>query len=84
MDSQELKELVGKYRRTFQGKDGEAVLADIRKRCFRDQTTFDNNHGRMGFNEGRRSVLVRIETMISIKPDEVADLPREYNPTKEK
>lgn len=73
-----MKELVGRYRRVFAGKDGEAVLKDLEARCFINETTFSENHGRMAFNEGRRSILVRIQSMISVDPSELADLPREY------
>lgn len=78
MDVKETKELVGKYRRVFSTKDGEAVLEDLKKRCFVDSTTFDESHGRMGFNEGRRSVFVHILTMKEKDPEKLIEIPRSY------
>jgi hypothetical protein len=78
MTLKELKEMVGKYRRVFSGKDGEAVLADLKKRCFVKETTFSENHGRMAFNEGRRSIFAHITNMKETDPDKLTDLPREY------
>ena len=52
------------YKRVFSGPDGQAVLADLKKRCFVDRTTFHENHGRKGFQEGRRSIFVHIQNMV--------------------
>jgi hypothetical protein len=78
MNIPEMKVLVGQYRRVFTGKDGEAVLADLKKRGFFSQTTFSESYGRMGFNEGRRSLVVHIENMKQLDPDKLTELPREY------
>ena len=48
----------------FEGDAGSQVLADLRKRCFEDVTTFDDSPTRMAFNEGRRSVFKYIENIL--------------------
>ncbi len=52
------------YRRVFDTEDGRAVLKDLEKRCFIKSTTYDDNHGRMSFNEGRRSIYVHIINLL--------------------
>ena len=54
-----------RYKEVFSGEDGEWVLNDLRKRCFIDHTTYSDSHGQMGFNEGRRSVFMHIQNLIS-------------------
>jgi hypothetical protein len=52
------------YKRVFGGEDGKAVLQDLEKRCFINHTTFNDNHGQMSFNEGRRSIFVYIKNLL--------------------
>lgn len=53
------------YRQVFDTPEGQAVLKDLEKRCFVNQTTFNANHGQMSFNEGRRSVYAYIINLIN-------------------
>jgi len=53
------------YQRVFNTEDGKLVLEDLEKRCFIKHTTFDENHGKMSLNEGRRSIYVYIKDLIS-------------------
>lgn len=53
------------YQRVFNTNDGKLVLADLKKRCFIDHTTYDDNHGRMSFSEGRRSIYVHITNILN-------------------
>lgn len=81
-ESHELKEkklLVGSYQRVFKSKDGERVLADLKKRCFVNKTSLSPGQPDVtGFNEGRRSIFVRIEEMIETDVDKLKELPRNY------
>ena len=52
------------YRRVFDSVDGQAVLKDLAQRCFVNQTTYSDNHGKMGFQEGRRSVYYFITSLL--------------------
>jgi hypothetical protein len=79
MDLKELKEKIGQYNRLFATKDGQAVLSDLEKRCFIHSTTYDDNHGKMGFNEGRRSVFVYIANMKDKRVEDI-EIQREYKP----
>lgn len=60
----QLAESSQKYKRVFQGEDGEWVLKDLEKRCFLNHTTYNDNHGQMSFNEGRRSIYVHIKNLL--------------------
>lgn len=61
---EQLLENVNVYKRVFSGPDGQAVLEDLRKRCFVDRTTYHENAVKMGMNEGRRSIFVHIQNMV--------------------
>lgn len=52
------------YKRVFDSLDGEAVLKDLEKRCFVNHTTYNDSHGQMSFNEGRRSIFVYIKNLL--------------------
>ena len=53
------------YQRVFGSKDGQLVLKDLEKRCFINHTTYSDSHGQMSFNEGRRSIYVHIQNLLS-------------------
>ena len=46
------------YQRVFNNPEGQAVLADLKKRCFVKRTTYPGTDelGQWGINEGRRSI----------------------------
>ena len=52
------------YQRVFGGADGDEILKDLERRCFIKSTTYDDNPGRMSFNEGRRSIFVYIQNLL--------------------
>jgi phenylacetate-coenzyme A ligase PaaK-like adenylate-forming protein len=52
------------YQRVFDSEDGRKVLRDLEKRCFINHTTYNDNHGQMSFNEGRRSIYVHIKNLL--------------------
>lgn len=60
----QIAENIKLYKRVFGGEDGANVLRDLEKRCFVNHTTFSDNHGQMGFNEGRRSIYVYIKNLL--------------------
>ena len=83
MELKDLKILAGSYRRIFNGgrasaADRERVMNDLKKRCFVKETTFSESHGRMGFNEGRRSIYAHINNMLTMNLENQPELPREY------
>lgn len=52
------------YQSVFNTPEGQAVLKDLEHRCFVNSTTLNDNHGQMGFAEGRRSIYVHISNML--------------------
>jgi len=61
------------YRRVFDTEDGKAVLKDLENRCFIKSTTYDDHHGKMGLNEGRRSIYVYITNLLSKNLEEILE-----------
>jgi len=61
------------YHRVFDGEDGKAVLKDLEKRCFVKHTTYNDSHGQMSFNEGRRSIYVHIINLLEKDLEEVLE-----------
>lgn len=61
------------YKRVFDTVDGKAVLKDLEKRCFINHTTYNDSHGQMSFNEGRRSIYVHIINLLNKDLKEVLE-----------
>jgi len=55
-----MKETVIAYQRCFDSEDGRLVLNDLMKSCHMMGTTLGNTPQETAFNEGARSVVVRI------------------------
>lgn len=60
----EEKQLKRDYMQTFNTDSGQRVLKDLQGRCFRHTTT-DQPGEDIKINEGKRQVLLHIETMMS-------------------
>lgn len=79
MDEKARKELIGKYRRTFSGKDGEAVLEDLKRRCSVTTTPFTPGQpDTSAFKMGRQAIFMHIQNMVQADPDALKDLPTSY------
>ena len=61
------------YHRVFDTNDGKLVLEDLKKRCFINHTTYNDSHGQMSFNEGRRSIYVHIINLLNKDLKEVLE-----------
>jgi len=61
------------YHRVFDGEDGQAVLEDLKRRCFVKTTTYDPDAMKMGINEGRRSIYVYITNLIEMELKEMLE-----------
>jgi hypothetical protein len=55
-----------KYRHTFTGVNGEAVLDDLAKFCRAHESTFDPDPRVEGIMQGRREVWLRIATHMNM------------------
>lgn len=60
MFNSKAKEMMLAYKRTFNSPDGKKVLADLFKSCHMMNSTMDKSPHEMAFNEGARSVVLRI------------------------
>jgi len=55
-----MKETILAYKRTFDSSDGKLILNDLFKSCHMTTSTMDSNPHETAFNEGARSVVLRI------------------------
>ena len=58
--SRKMKATVLAYQRLFDTEDGKAVLYDLMKSCHMATSTMDATSQELAFNEGARSVVLRI------------------------
>lgn len=63
-DLEKLKAIKTAYKKCFESDDGKKVLGDLTKRCFAKQSTFTGEALTMAYNEGTRSILLHINSMI--------------------
>jgi|TARA_R110002126_G_scaffold73586_1_gene183470 hypothetical protein len=66
-----LKERGQKYRHTFKGINGEAVLDDLAKFCRANESTFHADARVEGIMQGRREVWLRIANHLNLTNDEL-------------
>ena len=59
-NNEELQALHIAYKNCFNTVDGEIVLADLKKQCFFNESTYRGDVNEMLRNEGQRRVLLRI------------------------
>jgi len=58
--SSKMKATVRAYKEVFESESGELVLEDLMKSCHMASCTFDKDPYETHFNEGARSVVLRI------------------------
>ena len=65
INKKQLLELHQAYINVFKTESGKKLLADLESSCYNTQSTFpsSNDPYRLAFNEGKRSVLVRIKNL---------------------
>lgn len=56
------------YRRMFDTADGKMILKDLAYYCYENDSTYDINPQTMAFNEGRRSVILKIRQVLDTDP----------------
>lgn len=71
---QEIKERKQLYQNVFESPDGKKVLEEISRYAFVHKTTYNDNPHRMAFNEGQRSILLHIQSMMKIDIDRTSEL----------
>lgn len=64
-------QLIRAYREVFSTDAGKLVLHDLAKSCHVYHSTMNPNPHEMAYNEGERSVIIRILRTIEIDPFEL-------------
>jgi len=73
MEVGELQKLQSRYRKLFSSEDGKAVKEHLEGYCFVRTPTIDDSSTRMAFNEGKRAVILHIETMLKMDFSKMAE-----------
>ena len=67
-DNKKLKELISNYKTCFNTDTGKMVLEDLKKRShFHNTTHVQGDSHESAYNEGQRSLVVFMETLINHK-----------------
>jgi len=61
------KQLKEAYRQCFGTSAGDIVLKDLQNRCFKRESTYNGMVNDSLVNEGKRQVLLTIESMMSLE-----------------
>ena len=67
----ERAEKIRAYKRVFESDDGKLVLKDLIASCHILTSTMDPNPNEVMFNEGARSVVLRIMRTLKVDPAEL-------------
>ena len=68
------------YRKTFDGPEGQKVLADLRRFCRATMPTADVDNERVTYLlEGRREVFLRISSFLNMADEDVYKLMESYD-----
>lgn len=57
------------YRSAFASESGKRVLADLARLCYLTDSTFSENPYQTAVNEGRRQVMLHIQTIMRLDID---------------
>lgn len=71
-----MKATIQAYKRVFDSEDGKIILADLMKSCHYLNSTFDKDPYETHFNEGARSVVVRILKTTNTSMDKLNEMLR--------
>ena len=74
--TKQMKATIQAYKRVFDSEDGKLILNDLMKSCHFMQSTYDKDPYETHFNEGARSVIVRILKTQNTSMDKVNELIR--------
>jgi len=74
--TREMKATIRAYKEVFDTESGKLVLKDLMKSCHMMQSTFDKDPYETHFNEGARSVVLRILKTQNTSMDQVNELIR--------
>lgn len=81
-DKQILKETQRKFRKTFEGNDGEFVLGELYKFCGLLDEPFHSDPYKNAYEQGKRRVALHIAGVLGMDIEETAKLVAEYQKTR--
>lgn len=81
MQVEKIKLLAKDYRTQLGGGKGKEILADIKKHCFAENTTFNRDPYEHARNAGRREVWLHIKSMLTMDLDEFERLNKQRSKT---
>lgn len=71
---EEIEQLQRDYVSTFSSDSGKRVLQHLKKMCFFNQSTYNDEALRMAFNEGQRYIVIHTLNMINWPVEEIRKL----------
>jgi hypothetical protein len=74
MFGKKMKETVLAYKRFFDTEDGKKVMADLMKSCHITSSTMSSDPYETAFNEGARSVVLRILKTVNADMSQVEEM----------
>lgn len=72
-------ETINSYRRLFSTEDGQTVLKDLMRSCHYHSSTIGKDPQETAYNEGMRSVVMRIFQTMNLTTDEVLQISKQMN-----
>lgn len=69
-----MKAVVQAYKSTFNSQEGQLVLKDLMKACHFNSSTYDKDPYETHFNEGARSVVLRILKTTNTNMDKLNEM----------
>ena len=69
LNTLDMEAVANLYKRLFNSEEGQLVLEDLKNCCFCKITSFTWHDSEINFNEGKRAVVLHIESMIDFKPE---------------
>lgn len=79
----QMRELALAYKRTFDSDDGKKVLHDLMKSCHIMTSTFNTDPYETHYNEGARSVILRILKTVNVNMDDIDNMITKLEETEE-
>jgi hypothetical protein len=65
------REILESYRKVFSSPEGKLILEDLIKSTKFFETIYHEDHSIMAFDEGQRALVLRIISMVRLKPKDI-------------
>jgi hypothetical protein len=77
MEKDQLK-LISMYKSVFGSENGQRVLWDLMKVSGYTSNNFDENPQQLAYNEGLRSMVIRIVNLVEMDTQQISKLTKKY------